>query len=215
MREQSPCPARHAWDVQGCISGHRGAPASARSACAHRVVPRSQRPPDHGGNRRRREPCPGWTRRRLLVIRRADGLVQDRLGFGEGCYGRGPLTAPVVQGAREGLTDQHGRRRLHGPAPAGAEAALPNRQLRDPLALGHDSVQRQGQLTNLFGCHRRTSRETFSSSRLTQDHGERSIGVVDAGEVSSWAGPGSGSGGGVPAAPGGLRRGGDWPAVCP
>jgi hypothetical protein len=123
------------------------------------------------GNRRRGEPSAGLTRRRLLVRRYADRLVQHRLGLGEGRHKRGPRTASVTHLAREGLADQHSRRRLHVPALAGTEAALPDRQLRDPLSLEHDGVHLQGQLANLLGCHRWTSREASSSSRQMKHYG--------------------------------------------
>jgi hypothetical protein len=40
----------------GGVTCHRGAPPSGGSARAHRVFPRGQCPPDHGGDRRRGEP---------------------------------------------------------------------------------------------------------------------------------------------------------------
>jgi len=77
-------------------------------------------------------------------------VMSDRLSFGEGRHERSPRAAPVVAVAREGLTDQHGHRRLQIPGSSGVKAALPDRQCRDPIAREYDGVSLQGHLAHLF-----------------------------------------------------------------
>jgi hypothetical protein len=154
---------------QGCVARSFDSRLCAR---AHRRFLHGQHPLDHRGDRGWGEPSPGRTQRSLPIMGRASSLMQDRLRHGVGRHERNPRSARVVAVAREGLTNQHGRRWLHVPAPTSMKAALPDRQLRDPIALEHNALQLQGQLANLFGCYRRTSQEVSPSFRWTNHWGK-------------------------------------------